>query len=307
MAAIAAGSYGPEMDSIPAPSPGQLLELEQFARERTFNDRVLLAGLLPLVPLAHAEVVRRGDPEFVYSLLREASDIVWDLKYALTPLNQQDPYHGRLWRHSDSFPNPLKESPWSPDQEAAEAVAAAYLERPWMSAGYLDWSLVDALTRREILGYEAHIAFAMPRPWTSAWAEQKAFTVWIPWLIEVAIAAPSAGWLWFEFSSNDAPYRWWWAAGIGAYYAWWVLSFLISIPARIRGRRARRKELLATAERLQAMLRCYAELSGPVLDPTRVRDALLAAEKLEIRWSRATWPLLEAVIARHPHRWATGC
>jgi len=267
------------------------------------------------VPLAYAEAVRRGDPELAYGLLGEASDIVWDFKYALTPINQQDPYHGRLWRHPASFPDPLKNEVWSidqwaPDQEAAEAVAAAYLKHPWMSAGYLDWSLVDALTRREILAYEADVASKFPRPGTSAWAMQKAFTVWIPWLvgaaIGVAIAAASISWLRSEFSSDAAPYRWWWATGIGAYYTWWAGSFLISIPARIRGRRARRKELLATAERLQAMRDCYAELSGPVLDPTRVRDVLLAAEKLEIRWSRATWPLLEAAIARHPHRWATG-
>ena len=81
---MTAGSYGPGMDSVPALPHGYFLGLEQFAQKKTFGDRVLLAALLPLVPLAHAEAVRRGDPELAYGLLREASDIVWDFKYALT-------------------------------------------------------------------------------------------------------------------------------------------------------------------------------------------------------------------------------
>lgn len=67
----------------------------------------------------------------------------------------------------------------------------------------------------------------------------------------------------------------------------------------------RRKELAAIGKRVQAMHRSNVELDGPVLDPTRVRDTMLAAEKLDVRWSCVTWPLLEAATARDPHRWAT--
>ena len=303
-------SYDSGMYSvIPAPPTALLLELEAFAKKRVFDDPVMAAALMPLVPIAYAEAVRRGEAFLACDMLREAADIVWDMKYALMPLSTNDPYHGRLWCHSNHFPvDPLKEEAWCPDQAALEAATARYLDRPWMSAGHLDWALVDALTRREILGYEWQLASAMPRPWTSAWATQKALTVWLPWLIESVIAAASAWWLWVEFSSSasEAPHRWWWAAGFGAYYAWSAVAFLISVPVRIRRRRARRKELVATMNRLVAMRSCYAELNGPVLDPTRIRDALLVAEKLEVRWSRATWPLLEAAIARHPHRWMTG-
>lgn len=305
IAAVVANSYRSKMDNVPALPPGQLIDLEQFARERIFDDRVLLAALLPLAPAAHAEAVRRGDPDLIYGLLRQASNIVRDIKYALAPFGLEDAYYGRLWQHSDAFPNPLKEESWAPDQAAVEQAVSRYLEHPWMSVGYLDWSLADALIRREIHDYQCHVASAFPQRWTSAWAMQKTFSVWVPWLIEIVIAAAAVGWLWFEFSS-DAPHRWWWAAGAGAFNAWWLVANLIGLPTHIRHRRAKRKELLAIAERLKAMHRCYAELSGPVLDPTRIRDALLAAEKLEVRWSRATWPLLDAAITRHPHRWATG-
>lgn len=77
------------------------------------------------------------------------------------------------------------------------------------------------------------------------------------------------------------------------------------MPGWIRWRRARRKEMADLGDRLQAMHRCYAELKGPVLDPTRVRDALLSAKKLGVKWSIATWPVLEGAIAREPHRWPT--
>jgi len=162
---------------------------------------------------------------------------------------------------------------------------------------------VDALTRREIVGYEEAVASMLPKPWTTGWVFAKLFAIWIPWLIEIGIAAGSLAWLRAEFSSpEESPCRWWWAAAIGAYYAWWVCRFVIRIPATIRFRRTRKKALVETAERLQAMHRCYAELSGPVLDPTRVRETLLAATKLGVQWSSATWPLLEGAIARDPHR-----
>lgn len=134
----------------------------------------------------------------------------------------------------------------------------------------------------------------------------EAVLVWIPWLIEIGISVGSLAWLRAEFSSpEESPYRWWWVAAIGAYYAWWVCRFIIRIPAMFRFRRARQKTLVETADRLQAMHRCYAELSGPVLDPTLVRDAMLAATKLGVQWSSATWPLLEGAIMRDPHRWLT--
>ena len=313
MAFVPSGGYDLGMDNTPVLPPGQAFELEQFVREKTLGNHVFLNALLPLIPAAHAEAVRRGDAELSYGLLRQASDVLWDMMYALAPLSRlKDPYHGRLWRHSDRFPDPWKGGPcwmdrWAPDQDEVEAAAAAYLEHPWMSSGYLEWSLVDALARREILAYEEHVALKLPKPWTSAWVAQKAITIWIPWLIVAVVLVASAGWLWFEFSSEAAPYRWWWAAGIGAYWAWFMLSILISVPTRIRSAFAKRKEILTVAERLQTMYRCYDELNGPVLDPTRIRDLMLAAERLEIRWSRATWPLLEAAIARHPHLWKTGC
>ena len=138
------------------------------------------------MPAAHAEAVRRGNSGLAYELLRQASDIVWDIKYALAPFGQEDAYYGRLWQHSDAFPDPRKETSWAPDQAAVEAAAAKYLEQPWMSVGYLDWSLADALTRREILGYQEHVASTLPQPWTSEWVIRKTFSVWVPWLIETA-------------------------------------------------------------------------------------------------------------------------
>jgi hypothetical protein len=68
------------------------------------------------------------------------------------------------------------------------------------------------------------------------WATETTVTVWVPWLIEIGIATALAWWLWSEFSS-DAPHRWWWATGVGAYYALWAITFLtfpFSVRARVR-------------------------------------------------------------------------
>ena len=165
--------------------------------------------------IAYAEAVRRGDGQIVFSLLLEAIDVAWNLRHSLSPTSlSPNPYHGRLWAHSDRLPDPAKAGPWSieqwvPEQADVETVAADYLKHRWMSHGHVDWCLVDALTRREIVGYEAYIATTFPRPWTTAWVIQRAFTTWASWLIEALIAAGSFAWLRVEFFSPDeSPYRW---------------------------------------------------------------------------------------------------
>ena len=121
-------------------------------------------------------------------------------------------------------------------------------------------------------------------------------------MVEAGIAAGLVAWLRAEFAApEESPYGWCWVMAIAASYVW-VLG---RVPRWIRARRARRRALSEIADRLQAMHGCYADLSGPVLDPTRVRDALLAAESLGVRWSSATWPVLEEAIARDLHRWLT--
>jgi len=57
-------------------------------------------------------------------------------------------------------------------------------------------------------------------------------------------------WLQAQFtSSEENPYRWWWAAAVGVYYAW----FFARVPQWIRAQRARQKALAKIAERLRAM------------------------------------------------------
>jgi hypothetical protein len=53
------------------------------------------------------------------------------------------------------------------------------------------------------------------------------------------------------------------------------------------------------------MNRAYRELKfdGGVLSPTRVREALQAAEKDGVVWSNMIWPVLDRVIARNAAVW----
>lgn len=293
------------MDGTSASAPDNLHNLECHLEEQLTDYPVILAALNPLIPHAHSEAVRRGDPLLTYGLLHEAVDILRDIWGALALPGVEDAYHRWLWRHAEGWPDPRSPNTYQPDKTMLEHAAAQYLARPWMSSGHLDWVLVDSLTRREILAYEAEVAKAVgPVSGSAEWWITKALPVGLPWIIEICIAVGVGWWLWSEFA-EQASHRWWWTAGAGTYYVWWVGRALWMFPRRRRFQKARRKELLEITERNVAMRQAYNELAGPVLDPTRVRNVLLAAERLEVRWSRATWPLMDNVISRHPHRWMT--
>ena len=119
-----------------------------------------------------------------------------------------------------------------------------------MSDGHLDWCLVDALTFREIAGYEATLAVIFPKPWTSGWVFGKLFEGWIPLLLEVVIAVAAASWLRAEFLSPDASsYRWIWTVSIAVYYVW----VFARVPGWIRSLKVRQKLMSETVGRLQAM------------------------------------------------------
>lgn len=293
------------MDGTSTGTPGSLRDVERYLEEQLTDNPVILAALAPLIPHAHSEAVRRGDPLLTYELLHEAVDILWDIRGALAPLGVEDAYHRWLWRHAEGWPDPRSPNTYQPDKTMLEHAAAQYLTQPWMSSGHLDWVFVDSLTRREILAYEAEVAKAIgPVSGSAEWWITKALLVGLPWIIEICIAVGTGWWLWSEFT-EQADHRWWWAVGVGAYYVWWIGRALWTFPMRRRLRKAHRKELLAITERIAAMRQAYNELAGPVLDPTRIRDVLLAAEELEVCWSRATWPLMDNAISRHPHRWIT--
>lgn len=293
------------MDSTSASTPGSLRDVERYAAEQLTENPVILAALVPLVPCAHSEAARRGDAMLAYGLLRDAADILSDIRNALAPPAVEDAYHRWLWRHAEGWPDSRGLDAYQLDKGTLEHAAAEYLARPWMSSGHLDWVLVDPLTRQEVMAYEAAVAKAIgPVRGSSEWWITKALLVGLPWVIEAGIAVGTGWWLWSKFA-EQAPYRWWWAAGASVYYAWWVSRNIWTFPARRRLRKAHRKELLKTAERIAKMRQAYNELEGPVLDPSRICNLLLEVEKLEVRWSRATWPLMDNAISRHPHRWMT--
>lgn len=302
--------YGSVMDARPDISFDQRLELEEYAHKRANGDEILLSAFLPLVSLAQVEALRRGDGQLALGLLQEAAAVVRDIKHVLTPpdTDRERPWDGRLWEHYFVWVVPFDGGPdrpwWQSAKDQAEAAAAAYLKLPWMSCGYLDWALIDAFTLGEFRSFNYEFVSKKKQPFWER-AMEGAFAI-APWLLEGGALALSGAWLASEFSSEAAPYRWWWAAGIGAYYFWFGLNLLMYVPAGIRAKQAKLDAKLFPTTALLAMQRSYYQLSGRVLDPTRVRDFLLAAEKDNVVWPCAIWPLLETAIARHPHVWHTG-
>lgn len=300
------------MDALPnTPHYGSLEALRGYVddicgeRERGDWVAILASALRSLIPLAKAEAERRGDPAVGYDCIFEAHSVIIALQLGLGPGWKSNGYGGRLWVHTRTLPEPGSDDAHAVEKTEVEAVAAQYLQKPWMSNGHLDWIIVDALTRQELVAFEAEVARARGDPRLSmAWWMQWTLAVALPWAIEGIIALGVAWWLLGEYG-QIAPYRHWWAAAAALYYGLSAIRLVRSARVR-RGRRREAAQDMAKVSDLCATMRdTYLELRGPVLNPTRVRDVLLAAEAKGARWSTATWPVLEGAIRRNSTIWVT--
>jgi len=107
--------------SDPDSSHDRRLELEEFVRKSSHNDRTCSPVTVSFVARAHAEAVRRGDEQLAFGLLKTASNFILEAMYALAPVVRlPDPYHGRLWLHRDTLPDPAYAGDfairqWAPD------------------------------------------------------------------------------------------------------------------------------------------------------------------------------------------------
>lgn len=305
------------VDNLPSVSTrntfdGSLESLDRYVRDvgcvRLGERACLLADAVrPLLPLCRAEGARRADPEAAYSCVGDALQVVDDLQLALAPGWRPKGYGGRLWQHTDDLPNPNDfQDAHAIDKEALEVAAAAYLSRPWLSSGHLDWVILDALTRNELVAFE----YAVQGPQFDI--SELVTPRWMKWIIsgglgvpiEVALALGIAWWLWRKYASNG-PNRHLWAVAAVVYYA----AFAIRSLYLTRARHKRAKQIgdtrLKVADITAELRRRHRELRGPVLNPTRIRDLFRSAETNGIVWSTATWPILENAVKRDPGIWVT--
>ncbi len=273
--------------------------------------RFLAETVKPLLPLCQAEGLRRGSENAAYECCVQALQIVDDLQLALTSSSgwMPDGHEGVLWRHNDKFPDFRKVGfdSLGVSRPALEQVAAAYLALPWLSNGHLDWVIVDALARLELVAFD--YAVEGEKFDITAFTTSPA----VKWLlagglarsVEAVIAVAVIWWLWREYST-EAPYRNLWLAAATAYYG--ICAYMWVRAARVRKPLLRQRiEAMEKVAAAKILLRkTYWELKGPVLHPTRVREAFRDAETGGVSWPSPVWSIFQAAIDRNPGVWLTG-
>ena len=307
------------MGNADAPFDGMLQSMARDAREKCEHlsrGEELSVLIRPLLPALIKEAARRGDPQEAYKLSGEALTVLLEMHRALVPDWKPGKYPlNRPMRVHVSDDVSLAGEGGGPydgyggglNKDDLEAAAASYLARPWMAHDYLHWCLVDAMVRREWAAFDywvQHPPLDISMLGSSRLTELLSWKG-MPWVFEGALAAGVAWWLHRSYV-NDDPYFLWWAAVAALYYGYSLISILrraraVRVARKIQGQVEDPKVVYGRL--LAKMQRCYRELDGPVLSPTRVRDELRSAEAMGIGWPNAIWPVLEAAITRNPVVW----
>jgi hypothetical protein len=249
------------------------------------------------------EAKRRGDPMLPYILVREAMQIVDEMDGALHRWNQHASRHrsGIWWHIPDGGIVPAgsnRQDEHGIDRPEFERAAGQYLARPWMQHDHLDWCIIDALVRWEWAAFYYDITDTLPAK-LSEEAEIKRFSRWFLAAFYTAFFGLPM-WGIQHLYHVDSP----WAMPAALLF---VIVAGYEAFGIIRGRRWRRRAKVAEMELKEAILtverKAYMALDGAALSPTRVRDAMQAAQDKGVIYPRLVWPVIDAAVARNPHIW----
>jgi len=291
------------------------------AVERWINDR---AGLPPartqyrslLEQLAHlcaAEVVRRGgDEDQLWTLLNEAAELLHSLWYVAAPKvatkwwrdgetpNDEEKKiiaqaKGVIWiRHEPhiSFMEGFEsKSHFSCSTESLNFTLAEYLEKPWLRHPVLDAIFLDMLITNEICRFGEHIKVKHSVAKTMGYADFEPFKKWFWLTLVVPVGA-------FWGMSYDYTKIGWWILGI--WVSIWI--FIINIrPKLIRSKLMTRHE--SYVKLWLSMRDVWDLLNGPVLNPTRIREAMRLTTDAGAVWENSAWAIIDRVILHDPAVW----
>ena len=231
-----------------------------------------------------------------------------------------------IWRRRD--PKRSFEEGFESDQhttfdvEDLHGTIARYLERPWLRHPSLDWIFVDMLVSQELCAFgEAIKQQWVPgkRDWLlnvhhryyKAKGELEKMikinwreigeTIWVKFVWAIAIPV-GAIWAAFYF---DYERTGWVLAGI------YALFILIYFTIKLFGwsKRLARRLLGKPDPRLKPFLlwdemyEVWRRLEGPVVNPSRVREAMVRSAEHGAAWDTPTWSLIDRVIAFDPAVW----
>lgn len=271
-------------------------ELREFiprlAQDRFRESRgtVLVNTARLLVPSIVAEADRLRDAKRARGLAHDAMSVVADLDFHLHPWEEDSDTRKRwqLWRHlpASTISDPSSEK-HAIDKEGFELAVGAYLARPWMQHDHIDWCIADALAAHEWIAYLHHVR------------TERAARRFVR-MFQVPAAAAIFGLpLWGVIHLFETRSSWAGPAllAYGALLAWEAVSMVRRRIARLRN------QVPAPSRLLRAMAEAYATLDGAVLSPTKVAEALRAADAKGVSWPPAIWPVIDAAVARNPSLW----
>jgi hypothetical protein len=313
---------------IPAVNQHQFAELKAELQDRFGVTSQMARISIKALERAAQEAERRHLSEHeAGDLYRDALDIVQTTQDALRKYESSD-FHeinkddkktknGDLWRHQDisKFYREGRAAlgNWEVDQALLASLAKRLVENPWLRVDELEWSIVDALTFREVFEFGETVKRASP---------------------SIAHA-----WAYTSSDGNLRKMRWsklkatiflgvvqWGLVAAGMWAAWWhvqekgygdVTGFLtlggalvtllwlfVGLPV---GRAARKRAQRETTDLLLKMTDAYRTLQpGLLLSPAQVRAALLAAKEKGAVWDAAPFALLDRATTRDPAAWVFG-
>ena len=208
------------------------------------------------------------------------------------------------------------------NKDELNSAIADYLDRPYLRLPVLDWIFLDMTISRELSAFgealkekwlpgKRHPFLGIHHRYLKAqgdlaemtkidWSET--FERWNMWF-SCGLAIPIAGiWAAFYFGYETTG---WWLAGIYAtivigFIAIKLVRFFLRLIRRLLGKPDPRMKVFALWDQMYEVWR---RLEGPVVNPTRVREAMVQSTDQGAAWATVSWSLIDRVIGIDPAIW----
>jgi hypothetical protein len=285
--------------------------LEQFPRNETGG-----AQSQDILRSWFARLRKQVDPDTTEygQLVSQAVDVLRRLQSAFCGGElANEPDQKRAGRHSLwAWPSDaaLQERPkgWFQESPASsddlDEALAEYLKRPWLQHDAIDASAINALLFTELAVFVEQVktGAALGKPnWSYIFSGGNMFAqlglvlggkiigFLAAWIMLPAIAAGL-----FVYDHQTG------AAVTISLWGVYVLYRLVMVPVGYSARRARRKAAEKASEITQAMLKAWSASRGSVINPSRLRELVLAAEQCEAVFPSVLHTIIDRAINRDP-------
>jgi hypothetical protein len=230
-----------------------------------------------------------------------------------------------IWRHHLDLHNEFFHIGYKDDNSflyrpPIANLAAQLMDRPWIKSNLLEWVVVDSLICDEIRQFGKSILenaystsdflFMGSEPPERRGLERilikksQATVLW--WFIRIIslVLFPILT-IWYGAKNDNG-----WLLSVGLiiltlYLLWSGYGLARGLIGHFLGRQERRTPLQRKVELWRLMNDAYRTLDGPIVDPGRVKVALLAAAEKGAVWDSAVYAILNRVMARDPGVWVT--